>query len=296
MIKKAITNQLYEKDLTITADNAPGSDYGQVTKQYTPHNVTYDPATGVCVFSVANHGLSAGDRIAIADNSITFTCTMDGNSTQHTVPGASSTLTWGGQYINIDSVTADTITCNVGVSGPNVQFTPASGTTYDPATGLLVMEIGAHTLSVGEGVVITDNSLTFTCTQDGNTSNETYPRPSDPASGNSVSITAVTATTITVNVGASPVGQQYPHTFVSATANAVSHSPQSAHTFVSAATNAITFAGNTANQFNAQEFLCSDVQSAVDTLKGIATTIIAAGDLPLCLLRLTMAQAWVLVR
>ena len=47
MIKKAITNQLYEKDLTITADNAPGSDYGQVTKQYTPHNVTYDPATGV---------------------------------------------------------------------------------------------------------------------------------------------------------------------------------------------------------------------------------------------------------
>ena len=83
MIKKAITNQLYEKDLTITADNAPGSDYGQVTKQYTPHNVTYDPATGVCVFSVANHGLSAGDRIAIADNSITFTCTMDGLSLIH---------------------------------------------------------------------------------------------------------------------------------------------------------------------------------------------------------------------
>ena len=51
------------------------------------------------------------------------------------------------------------------------------------------------------------------------------------------------------------------------------------HSLHFAGTNAITFAGNTANQFNAQEFLCSDVQSAVDTLKGIATTIIAAGDL-----------------
>ena len=63
------------------------------------------------------------------------------------------------------------------------------------------MEIGAHTLSVGEGVVIS----TYIYLHPGNTSNETYPRPSDPASGNSVSITAVTATTITVNVGASPV-------------------------------------------------------------------------------------------
>ena len=92
----------------------------------------------------------------------------------------------------------------------------------------------------------------------------------DPASGQYLEITASTTDTITVNVGASPAGQQY------------------AHTFVSAATNAVNFAGNTANQLiDAQTALCSDVQSAVDTLTGIATTIIAAGTLALCLLRST---------
>ena len=173
MIKKAITNQLYEKDLFRTADNAPGSAYGQVSKDYTPHGATYDAATGEMVLSIANHGLSNGDRVKIADNALTFTCTMDSNATNHT-----------------------------------------------------------------------------------------YPRNTDPASGQYLEITASTTDTITVNVGASPAGQQY------------------AHTFVSAATNAVNFAGNTANQLiDAQTALCSDVQSAVDTLTGIATTIIAAGNL-----------------
>ena len=173
MIKKAITNQLYEKDLTITADNAPGSAYGQVSKDFTPHGASYDAATGVMILSIANHGLSTGDRVKIADNSLTFTCTMDSNATNHT-----------------------------------------------------------------------------------------YPRSTDPASGQYLEITASTADTITVNVGASPAGQQY------------------AHTFVSAATDAVNFAGNTANQlFDAQQFLCSDVQSAVDSLTSIATTIISNGNL-----------------
>ena len=171
MIKKAITNQLYEKDLFRTADNAPGSSYGQVSKNFTPHGATYDPATGEMVLSIANHGLSNGDRIKVSG--ITFTCTQDNNQTQHT-----------------------------------------------------------------------------------------YPRNSDPAWNEYIEITASTTDTITVNVGASPVGQQYPHTFVSAI------------------TDSVNFAGNTANQLTgSQAFLCSDVQSAVDTLTGIATTIIAAGNL-----------------
>ena len=43
----------------------------------------------------------------------------------------------------------------------------------------------------------------------------------DPAYNAVLAVTAVGATTITVNVGASPVGQQYAHTFVSATSNGV---------------------------------------------------------------------------
>ena len=43
----------------------------------------------------------------------------------------------------------------------------------------------------------------------------------DPAFDASLAITAADAATITVNVGASPAGQQYTHTFVSALPNAV---------------------------------------------------------------------------
>jgi hypothetical protein len=172
MIKKALTNQLYEKDLFRTADNAPGSVYGQVSKDFTPHGAIYDPATGSLLLDIANHGLSIGDRVKIADNGLTFTCTQDNNQTNHT-----------------------------------------------------------------------------------------YPRTTDPASGQYLEITAAATDTITVNVGASPAGQQYPHTFVSALAGCVN------------------FAGNTANQNNAQNALCSDVQAAADTLGGIATTIITAGNL-----------------
>ena len=35
---------------------------------------------------------------------------------------------------------------------------------------------GAHGLTAGTSVRIADNSLSFTCTMDGNTSTKTYPR------------------------------------------------------------------------------------------------------------------------
>ena len=117
MIKKAITNQLYEKDLTITADNAPGSVYGQVTRSFTPHGATYDPNTGTTVLSIANHDLSVGDYITIATDSLTFTCDLDGNATNHTYPRATDPA--AGQYIEITAATTDTITVNVGDGGAN---------------------------------------------------------------------------------------------------------------------------------------------------------------------------------
>jgi len=128
MIKKAITNQLYEKDLTITADNAPGSAYGQVTRSYTPHGATYDPNTGLAVLSIANHDLSIGDFITIATDSLTFTCDLDGNTTQHTYPR--STDPAAGQYIEITAITDNTITVNVGDGGTNTSvhtFVSAAG-------------------------------------------------------------------------------------------------------------------------------------------------------------------------
>ena len=116
-MKQAITNKLYSRDLTITADNAPGSDFGSASQQFTPINATYDPVTGISTITIVNHGLSVDDHINIATNSLTFTCDLDGNATPHTYPRVTDPA--AGQYIRIESVTDNTITVNVGSGGTN---------------------------------------------------------------------------------------------------------------------------------------------------------------------------------
>ena len=116
---------------------------GTPDAQFTPTNVTYDPATGDAVFTVNNHGLSIGDGVSIADQSITFTCTMDGNKTEHALPDTDQYAS--GKSLPITAVTTNTFTLNVGASGPNQLFTP-SAATYNPATGALNLTIGTHTI------------------------------------------------------------------------------------------------------------------------------------------------------
>ena len=180
---------------------------GTPDAQFTPTDVTYDPATGDAVFTVANHGLSIGDGVSIADQSITFTCTMDGNKTEHALPDTDQYAS--GKSLPITAVTTNTFTLNVGASGPDQLFTP-SAATYNPATGALNLTIGTHTLSVGEGIVIDDNSLSFTCDMDNNQSTKTYPRPGiDPFAGRSMPITEISETSITVNAGVSRPNQYF---------------------------------------------------------------------------------------
>ena len=132
---------------------------------------------------------------------------MDGNKTEHALPDTDQYAS--GKSLPITAVTTNTFTLNVGASGPDQLFTP-SGADYNPATGALELTIGAHTLSVGEGIVIADNSLSFTCTMDNNQSVKSYPRPGiDPYAGRSIPITAVSATTITVNAGISGPNKQF---------------------------------------------------------------------------------------
>ena len=40
---------------------------------------TYDADTGIMVVTSNGHGLNPGDRVKLEDNSITFSCDMDGN-------------------------------------------------------------------------------------------------------------------------------------------------------------------------------------------------------------------------
>ena len=83
------------------------------------------------------------------------------------------------------------------------QFTAASGTTYAPTTGLLEIEIGSHSLTTSNTITIADGGITFTCDADNHASEHSYPRSGDPASSKQLAITAVSGTTITVNVGIS---------------------------------------------------------------------------------------------
>ena len=100
------------------------------------------------------------------------------------------------------------------------QFTPTAAT-YDSATGVMVLTIGTHSLTTSSQVGISPGSIVFTCSSDNNITQHAYPRTDDPFYNKVLAITATTATTITVNVGASPTDRQYAHTFVSSSTNAV---------------------------------------------------------------------------
>ena len=92
---------------------------------------------------------------------------------------------------------------------------------YTPSNGNLVITINNHGLVNGDAVVLETDSFVFTCTKDSNATNHSYPRATDPAANQYLTVSNVTTNTFRVNVGASAPGDVYPHTFVSATATAV---------------------------------------------------------------------------
>ena len=93
--------------------------------------------------------------------------------------------------------------------------------TYDGVTGISTITIANHGLVNGDAVVLETDSIGFTCTLDSNVSTKYYPRATDPAANQYLTVSNVTTNTFRVNVGASNPGDVYPHTFVSATATAV---------------------------------------------------------------------------
>ena len=87
--------------------------------------------------------------------------------------------------------------------------------TFAPTTGDLILTLPNHNIVVGETINIQAGSIVFTCDMDTHSTNHKYPRATDPAYNKKLSVTAVTSTTVTVNVGITTAGN-YPHKFVKA--------------------------------------------------------------------------------
>ena len=79
---------------------------------------------------------------------------------------------------------------------------------YITTTGLLTLTFSsAHGLSTSDTITIADNTLVFTCSQDFHRTQHSYPRSTDPASGQNLEILSTpSSTTLTVNVGSSLYG------------------------------------------------------------------------------------------
>ena len=165
-------------------------------QQFTPSAASYDPATGLLDITIGTHNLGVGEGIVLSDGALSFTCAMDNFDAVKTYP-RSGIDPYSGRSMPIVSRTDTTITLNVGKSGPNKYFTP-TGATYDPTTGIMEVTVGQHGLGVGRGVVLEDNSFTFTCLTDPNDP-KTYPRPGqDPFAGKSIAIQSVGSTSHTI--------------------------------------------------------------------------------------------------
>ena len=191
--KQAITGDLDDTntDDVIIADwnitnDTPGA-------QFNVSAATYDVASGDLTMNIGTHQLPAGRMIQLATDSLSFSCTY--GSGNHTYVGGIVKYANTGTHTFVTGAEG-AITANAG--GP---FTAAGGTNYDPTTGKMEIFIGNHSLTTANTIQIANDGLTFTCEKDGNATEHTYPRATDPASGKTLVITAVTAASITVNVG-----------------------------------------------------------------------------------------------
>ena len=125
------------------------------------------------------------------------------------------------QYFTPSTATYDPATGLLVSTIPSAQYTPTDAT-YNPSTGFMEITIGTHSLTPGEEITFDDESIQFRCALDNYQSVKAYPRVSDPVYKDKVKILAVSATTITVNVGVS--SDTSTHRFETASAGAVNWS------------------------------------------------------------------------
>ena len=113
---------------------------GLSTYQFQPSNAVYTPSTGKLVFTLSSNPFVKGDRVRIATDSLTFTCGLDNNQTQHTYPRVGDPAE--GTWHTVDASVGNDITINVGTSSDTSThtFITATATALERA----VVSYGIH--------------------------------------------------------------------------------------------------------------------------------------------------------
>ena len=159
-------------DIDVDTTSAPG-----VSTSLTPTNATYNPTTGILALTfdstnLTNSELRNGDKITIADNSLSFRCDMGSNEIKtYPRPGKDPACRKDLKVTNLSSTGFDV---QIGRSPiVNYDVTDAS---YNGTNGKLVLTIGAnHGLKKGTSIKLADESITFDCGYNGG-GTESYPR------------------------------------------------------------------------------------------------------------------------
>ena len=153
----------------------------------------------------------AKSKVGLATEGFVFKCSQDNYLTEHKYPRATDPSNWGNSSNELGVNTpgahtavglpwdnAITITDTSAGTTATPQITAAS---YNPNTGELTLNVGAHSYNLSDTVKFATDSLKFTCDMDGNSSTKTYPRTTDPVYNKTIPITSHSSPNITVNVG-----------------------------------------------------------------------------------------------
>ena len=206
-----------------TVANADKVIFNVSTPALTINDATYDVKTGILTaFTSTPHNFYVG--MGVTMQSLGFTCDY-GNYTHTFVPGSSdnnSINVTGGSQLTPTAATYNPTTGDMVLTSNGHGLTAATSHTvgsasYAPATGVLTITITGHGFSNGDHIKFAKESLVFTCAKDGNATNHSYPRVSDPSYNKWLTISNVATNTFTVDVGIAK--DTSAHTFVSATAS-----------------------------------------------------------------------------
>ena len=221
------------------SSNTTTHNYVNTTTSYTVTNATYSPTTGVMTLTIPSHKMYVGEYIYLADGAVTFNNGSLPVSTDEVsgrmirvdavLPGDrilivygtnTNTSTWtyssgatgaitkpkilGGGVYNHKYVSSTGMAVRGGGHYNHVFEGPTKTTvtdaSYNPTSGIMTVTVPNHGWETGDGVIIDDNSIVFTCTQDSGATEHPYPRAKDPASRQILTISNVTTNTFDVQV------------------------------------------------------------------------------------------------